>query len=72
MKVFKKAIEEYPENAEAYYGMVISSLLLGDNKTVTIPQLVQAAIYSFKKALNFGATYPAIYYLLSWAMLSCT
>lgn len=70
MNVFRKAIKANPENAEAYYGLGISYLRLGDTKTVTIPQLVQEAIYSFKKALNFGATNPEIYYFLGLCYLS--
>ncbi len=70
MKVFKKALEANPENAEAHYGLGISYLRLGDTKTVTIPQLVQEAIYSFKKALNFGTTNPEIYYFLGLCYLA--
>ena len=69
-KVFNKAIEANPENAEAYYGLGISYLGIGDTETVTIPQLVQEAIYSFKKALNFGITNPEIYYFLGLCYLA--
>ena len=70
INVFKKVLDENPENAEAYYGLGISYLGLGDTVTVTIPQLVQDAIYSFKKALNFGAKHPEIYYSLGLCYLA--
>ena len=70
MNVFKKSIKAAPENADAYYGLGISYLRLGDTENITIPQLVNEAVYSFKKALNFGATYPEIYYFLGLCYLA--
>jgi tetratricopeptide (TPR) repeat protein len=70
INVFKKVLDENPENPEAYYGLGISYLGLGDTVTATIPQLVQDAIYSLKKALNFGATHPEIYYSLGICYLA--
>jgi tetratricopeptide (TPR) repeat protein len=70
INVFKKVLEENQENADAYYGLGISYLGLGDTETVMIPQLVQEAIYSFKKALNFGAAHPEIYYSLGLCYLA--
>jgi tetratricopeptide (TPR) repeat protein len=70
ISVFKKALEENPENAEAYYGLGISYLRLGNTETVTIPRLVQDAIYAFKKALNFGATHPEIHFSLGLCYLA--
>ena len=70
LHVFKKVLEANPENAEAHYGLGICYLMLGDTKTITIPQLVQESIYSFKKALNFGATHPEIYYFLGLCYLA--
>ena len=70
INVFKKVIEKNPESADAYYGLGMSYLGLGDTETIMIPQLVQDAIYSFKKALNFGATNPEIYYSLGLCYLA--
>ena len=70
IRVFKKALESNPENAEAYYGLGISYLRIGDTEIITIPQLVQEAIYSFKKALNFNAKHPEIYYFLGLCYLA--
>lgn len=70
INVFKEVIEENPESADAYYGLGMSYLGLGDTETIMIPQLVQDAIYSFKKALNFGATNPEIYYSLGLCYLA--
>jgi tetratricopeptide (TPR) repeat protein len=69
-EAFEAAIKINPDNADAYFGLGVSYLKLGDNKVVTIPQLVQEAIYFFKKALILGANNSEIHYYLGLSYLA--
>jgi tetratricopeptide (TPR) repeat protein len=69
-EAFETAIKINPDNADAYFGLGVSYLKLGDNKVVTIPQLVQEAIYFFKKALILGANNSEIHYYLGLSYLA--
>jgi tetratricopeptide (TPR) repeat protein len=69
-EAFEAAIKINPDNADAYFGLGVSYLKLGDNKIATIPQLVQEAVYFFRKALILGANYPEIYYSLGLSYLA--
>jgi tetratricopeptide (TPR) repeat protein len=69
-EAFETAIKINPDNPDAYFGLGLSYLKLGDNKTATIPQLIQEAVYFFRKTLILGANNPEIYYSLGLSYLA--
>jgi Flp pilus assembly protein TadD len=69
-EAFEAAIKVNPDNADAYYGLGVSYLRLADNKAAIIPQLVQEAVYFFRKALILGANKPEIHYSLGLSYLA--
>ena len=69
-EVFNTVITEDRNNVDAYFGLGISYLKLGDNEAMTNSKVVQKAISAFNKALTLRANFPEVYYSLGLCYLA--
>ena len=69
IEFFENVIFHHSNNSDAYFGLGLSYLKLGNNETMTVINLIEKAVSAFKKALSLKENDPKIHYNLGLSYL---